>query len=181
MFPGTCPQGSWGLSPTASAPGWGAETPVAKSKSTFLSCGPHEMAEGGVIAKMCTFSSLLFIHFNRNCSNLRSETSLWTENPSQVSIHTLDLCLLFQDIDKFGNEITQLARPLPVECTAQAWDSAPPPFACVRARVSSRPPARGPCKPHRCLPRTRPCLYGRPDARLAWLESGGFPRACGRV
>ena len=96
-------------------PGWGAETPVAKSKSTFLSCGPHEMAEGGVIAKMCTFSSLLFIHFNRNCSNLRSETSLWTENPSQVSIHTLDLCLLFQDIDKFGNEITQLARPLPVE------------------------------------------------------------------
>ena len=73
------------------------------------------MAEGGVIAKMCTFSSLLFIHFNRNCSNLRSETSLWTENPSQVSIHTLDLCLLFQDIDKFGNEITQLARPLPVE------------------------------------------------------------------
>ena len=40
---------------------------------------------------------------------------MWTENPSQVSIHTLDLCLLFQDIDKFGNEITQLARPLPVE------------------------------------------------------------------
>ena len=29
--------------------------------------------------------------------------------------HALDLCLVFQDIDKFGNEITQLARPLPVE------------------------------------------------------------------
>lgn len=29
--------------------------------------------------------------------------------------HSLDLCLVFQDIDKFGNEITQLARPLPVE------------------------------------------------------------------
>ena len=51
---------------------------------------------------------------------------------------------------------------------AQAWDSAPPPCACVRATVSSRPPARGPCNPHRCLPRTRPCLNGRPDARLAW-------------
>ena len=87
---------------------------MAKSKS-FLGRGLQEMVEGGVIAKMCTFSSLLFIHFNRNCSNLRSEASMWMENPSQVSTHTLDLCLLFQDIDKFGNEITQLARPLPVE------------------------------------------------------------------
>lgn len=43
------------------------------------------------------------------------------------------------------------APPRPAPClwsgTAQAWDSAPPPCACVRAPVGSRPPARGPCKP----------------------------------
>lgn len=34
-----------------------------------------------------------------------------------LSLHLLSLAdfCLFQDIDKFGNEITQLARPLPVE------------------------------------------------------------------
>lgn len=29
--------------------------------------------------------------------------------------HPAHFCFPFQDIDKFGNEITQLARPLPVE------------------------------------------------------------------
>lgn len=32
-----------GVSPRASAAGWGAETPVAKSKSTFLGRGLQEM------------------------------------------------------------------------------------------------------------------------------------------
>ena len=153
---------------------------MAKSKSTFLSRGLQDMVEGRVIAKMCTFSSLLFIHFNRNCSNLRSETSLWTENPSQVSTHTLDLCLLFQDIDKFGNEITQLARPLPVEWQGAGLGLSPTSLR-MRASHCQLPPAGTRALQSPSLLAAYPAMFERQAGCASGLESGGFPRACGRV
>lgn len=47
--------------------------------------------------------------------------------------HAAHPCFLFQDLDKFGNEITQLARPLPVEYLIIDVSARP---AAVLGRVS---------------------------------------------
>lgn len=47
--------------------------------------------------------------------------------------HAAHLCFLFQDLDKFGNEITQLARPLPVEYLIIDVSACPPPV-CQQLR-----------------------------------------------
>lgn len=47
--------------------------------------------------------------------------------------HAAHLCFLFQDLDKFGNEITQLARPLPVEYLIIDVSACPPP-GCQQLR-----------------------------------------------
>lgn len=54
---------------------WGVLVP--ESLTAFSGCGynkePQEMVEGGFTAKIRMFSFVLSIHFNKICSNLKSE------------------------------------------------------------------------------------------------------------
>lgn len=54
---------------------------------------------------------------------------MWKERHVAGQHAFTHLCFLFQDIDKFGNEITQLARPLPVEYLIIDVSACRPPWA----------------------------------------------------
>lgn len=87
----------------------------------------------------CTKATLPFLAFVR----LSKRVVLYEVGPqgkeehvTDQSLHTPHLCFLFQDIDKFGNEITQLARPLPVEYLIIDVSALAPPGLTVGALAS---------------------------------------------